>query len=240
MSKGIRVTYIRKLPGMEDESADALLFASTSKFSDDELVDMVKDPQVRKYFPEKKPIMAVRYFKESYDPQKHQSEWRVIVSAFRFHTFPIQNQTDMVSVAYEPAAGKDPKVVHYKELLDNCIELYRLQGCQGCPKKGRQCAEQNLGKRPWWLTFQFGRAHDEWCAGLTEPGNILTLRKEEDDYALCPESIQKLEADLSKSPPRGARFMSPNKTRPEAVSPTAPPLRPARDHWMFPAEDSEK
>lgn len=232
MNKDTKFTFIRNLPGESDERADGVLFASQEFIGDSDLEAALKDKDVLACFDPNKPVMALRYHKDEDQKNGWDEEWRVVVTQLRFYVMPMNDAHGHVSVATLNGAGK-VDIVKYQEKLDGCVELFRLNGCQDCPKKGLQCIDQNLGGRPWYFEFAFNRKYDEWCKDLCADGNILKRRDENEKFLLSFENLQKTEAFLKKNPLLGAEFVHPDKTRSGEFGMMTHPLRPCRDHRFF-------
>lgn len=225
------VTFLRNLPGEADEMADALLFASPSFIEDPQLEEILKSKTVTKCFDPAKPVMAIRYHKPEDLKLNFGEEWRVIVTQLRYYTMPMNDAHSSVTVA--TLEGGKLKLVKYLATLDGCIELFRLNGCTDCPKKGLECIEQNLHGRPWYFSFSYNRKYDDWAKGLCEEGNIMTRRDENEKCLLKFSKLTDLEQLLSTAKPAGATFVHPDKTRSGEFGMMTHPLRAARDHRFF-------
>lgn len=226
MPAPMRVTYIRNLPGAADEIPDGLLFASEEEISDQTLAAIHASPAVRQFFNPEQPLLAMRYFQEE---GSSSTEWRVLVSTLRYYVPPLQDRWERVTMMYDTPEG--PRTLDYKGTLDACIELYRLQGCNECPKKGVKCIEQNLGARPWVFSFGYNRKFDEWCAGMVENGSAIDRKAENIRFQMPFASA----ADVGKALKRGlleASYVSPEKTQTGEFG-MIHLLRPPRDHRLF-------
>jgi hypothetical protein len=228
-------TIVRNLPGDQNEKPNGFLFASQEKPSDETMRRIYYDPDLRAMLPKDKPVFCVRYYKLPNTAPGFLPEWRITLTSLSYYALPLNDERDNVSVLWEETGGlirRQERLLHYKDLLAECTELFRVDGCKDCPKKGLQCIERNFGHRPWFMLFSFNRKSD-WDAGLAEQGNILDRKTRNEEHEFQGKNLEEIVRRCERIQPAGAQFRSPSQTKPQSSPKMNHPLRPSRDHRFF-------
>ena len=233
MAKTVKFTYTRNLIDDAEGKPDALLFASPESFTGEDVKNILADKDVAALLPNK-PRMVLRYLKPD-DPRfGFKQEYRLVVTCLPYYSMPLNDTHNHAVLNYEDSKGGKVEEIVYRDLLDNCHELYRVNGCEGCDKPGAACIKQQLGveKLPWPYLFTSNR-QDKWSTGLADTGNLPERNEKIKKHELQCGTLKDLNATLETIHPLGGDFVAPSETKLVDSQRMNLPLRPSREHRFF-------
>jgi hypothetical protein len=227
-------TIARNLPGDDQDKPNGLLFASPEFITDSDMEAVFNDTQLRTLLPAGKPVLCIRYHKDADARFGFGEEWRLVMTTLSYYMMPLNDAHGHVSIIWEEnnAGTVEVKRASYQALVNNCVELFRTVGCEGCTKKGKECVEQQVGYRPWPFTLSYNR-RDEWSVTLAADGNINDRYQHNKEHELQGADLAAVQKSLTKMTVVGFTYVAPSKTKLTTSPKMNHPLRPARDHRFF-------